>query len=425
MVKVNVSKSNFWWIKWSRIAYCSALVGIIVGLITLLFKNLVEQYEHLLFYKAQNIKILFLILPLIGLTLIAFLRKYTFKNKKNKGISEVLEAVHLNKKLPAYKVVSHLFNGFLTVVFGGSTGIEVSTVVATATLGDLASKKDHIFKKYRKEFIGSAIACGVTLLFCSPLAGVFFSYETIGKQKSKVFWVTHLVSVSFATAVLFFMNVHPIFNTNNTPLNVPLTMYGYVAMLSLLAAIYGVYITKTVTFIKKISFLNTSIYLQILIGSLILGGAIYFLPELYGDGYHAVNHLVKNTKINSFYFYSLLLVLIIKPFATGFTLKLGGDGGVFAPSIFCGAILGALVASVAQNYFNAAVPLLPFVILGVAFTTSATLHAPFTAIFLTLGIFNNYSLWLPIAVFAFVSFYFSKKIFPYTVYTLAFQTVKK
>ena len=55
----------------------------------------------------------------------------------------------------------------------GSTGIEVSTVVATSALGDMASRKDPIFKKYRKEFIGSAIACGVTLLF-SPLAGLFF-----------------------------------------------------------------------------------------------------------------------------------------------------------------------------------------------------------------------------------------------------------
>lgn len=98
--------------------------------------------------------------------------------------------------MPAYKVTSHFFNGFLTVIFGGSTGIEVSTVLATSTLGELASRKDVIFKKYRKEFMGSAIAAGVSMLFGNPLAGLFFSFETIRKQNTKVFWA-HIWAVFY------------------------------------------------------------------------------------------------------------------------------------------------------------------------------------------------------------------------------------
>src|SRR5690606_21506701 len=150
------------------------------------------EYEHLLYNKATNFKLFFFIFPVIGLIIIHFLRMYVFNKKKNKGISEVLEAVRNDKKLQAYKVNSHLFNEILTVVFGGSTGIEDSTVVATSALGVMTLRKEPIFKKYCKVFIGSAIACGVTLLFCSPLAGLFFSYETIGKQRTKVFWITHL-----------------------------------------------------------------------------------------------------------------------------------------------------------------------------------------------------------------------------------------
>src|SRR5690606_37207712 len=105
-----VTKKNFLWVKWSRVVYCAALVGIIVGLITLMFKNLVEQYEHLLYNKAQNFKLFFFIFPVIGLMIIHFLRMYVFNKKKNKGISEVLEAVRNDKKLPANKVPSHFFN---------------------------------------------------------------------------------------------------------------------------------------------------------------------------------------------------------------------------------------------------------------------------------------------------------------------------
>lgn len=416
-----VTKRNLLWVKWSRIVYCASLVGIVVGLITLMFKNLVEQYEHLLFNKAENFKLFFFIFPVIGLLIIHFLRMYVFNKKKNKGISEVLEAVRESKKLPAYKVPSHFFNGFLTVVFGGSTGIEVSTVVATAALGDMASRKDPIFKKYRKEFIGSAIACGVTLLFCSPLAGLFFSYETIGKQKTKVFWVTHLVSVGFATLIILLMNVTPVFNLGNHLTVIHYQVIPYFIALSVLAGFYGVYMTKVVKLVKKNNFLDFNPYLQISLGGIFLGCALYVVPQLYGDGYHAIEAIIHHPTFVSVGFWLLLAALFLKPFATGFTLKLGGDGGVFAPSIFAGAIMGALVGFVVQKYFFADAQLINFVVLGVALTVAATLHAPFTALFLTFGIFNSYALWLPLIVLVFLSFYISKKIFPDTVYTLALK----
>jgi len=72
-------------------------------------------------------------------------------------------------------------------------------------------------------------------------------------------------------------------------------------------------------------------------------------------------------------------------------------------------------------YFMLEALVLNFVILGVALTVAATLHAPFTAIFLTFGIFNSYVLWLPLVVLTFVSYLLSKKIYPYTVYTLALK----
>src|SRR5690606_18057511 len=289
-----------------------------------------------------NFKLFFFIFPVIGLIIIHFLRMYVFNKKKNKGISEVLEAVRNDKKLLAYKVPSHFFNGFLTVVFGGSTGIEVSTVVATSALGDMASRKDPIFKKYRKEFIGSAIACGVTLLFCSPLAGLFFSYETIGKQRTKVFWVTHLVSVGFASLILLLMNVNPVFNLDQREMTIHYQAVPFFVLLSVLAGFYGVYMTKIVTLVKKNNFFDYNPYLQIVIGGLLLGCLLFALPPLYGDGYHAIETIVHNNASVTVGFWLLLAALFIKPFATGFSLKLGGDGGVFAPSIFGGAIMGAL-----------------------------------------------------------------------------------
>ena len=111
----------------------------------------------------------------------------------------------------------------------------------------------------------------------------------------------------------------------------------------------------------------------------------------------------------------------IKAFSNWFYLKLGGDGGVFAPSIFGGAFIGALVGLLVQQFTGIEIYLINFIILGVALTVAATLHAPFTALFLTFGMFDTYALWLPLVVLVFLSYFLSKKIYPYTVYTLAMK----
>jgi len=87
--------------------------------------------------------------------------------------------------LPLYKIPSHFVNGLLTVIFGGSTGIEVSTVVATATIGSGSQQKDKALKSYKSELICAGITAGITALFCSPLAGILFSIEVISKKPLK------------------------------------------------------------------------------------------------------------------------------------------------------------------------------------------------------------------------------------------------
>lgn len=419
-VKLQVSKRNVYWIKWSKIAICSSLLGFVAAIFALLFKELVENYEHLLLKRAFDSKWLFFILPLIGLLVIYYLRLYVFKNRKNKGISEVLEAIEFKKKLPSFKIPSHFFNGFLTVVFGGTTGIEVSTVVSTATMGELASKKDPIFKKYKKEFMGAAIAAGVTILFCSPLAGFFFSYETIKKQHSKVFIVTHFFSILIAVGLLFLVELETPFRPLIPILSYRIEALPYFLGLALIASFYGVYMTRMVKWIKSSLPMRNKPLLQLLIGAFLLGITLFFLPMLYGDGYHAIQKLTAIPNWNEIPFSILMIVLalIIKPLITGLTLGLGGDGGVFAPSIYSGAFLGLLIGVVVKTYLDNDIMLMNFVVIGVAVTVSAVLHAPLTALFLTCGLFDSYELFFPLLVLTLLSKMIAKYIFPYTVYSL-------
>lgn len=418
--KIQVSKANFYWIKWSKIIICSALTGFTASVFALILKSATENYEHLLFSKAEEKPFLIFLFPFMGLSAIYFLRVYLFKNQKNKGISEVLESIYFKKKLPAFKISSHFINGFLTVIFGGSTGIEVSTVVSTATMGELASTKDSIFKKHKNTFISAAIAAGVAILFNSPLAGLFFSYENILKKRSKIFVVTHLVSVAVAFGLSHLFDETPLFSTSIT--NWHYSALPYFIILAIVAAVYGVYLTQSVINIKKRFLLGSQPYFQVILGAGLISSLLYFFPALYGDGYHTIKHLVHNSGhlTTGYTLLGLTLLLLIKPIITAVTLSSGGDGGIFAPSIFSGAILGLLIGLIVKSNFVPEVHLINFIIIGIAVTLSATLHAPLTAVFLVCGIFNSYTLIIPLFTVVFISKYLSRYILPYTVYTAGF-----
>src|ERR1700752_612989 len=140
------------WTRYHKMIIASVLIGFLCALLADALKKITELYEESMFERAQDNWIFFLLFPIIGLSVIYFLRQYLFKKKENKGIKEIFESIETRQnELPIYKIPSHFINGLITVVFGGSTGIEVSTVVASAAIGSVTHKKDSNFKRIKKE----------------------------------------------------------------------------------------------------------------------------------------------------------------------------------------------------------------------------------------------------------------------------------
>lgn len=414
----NSIKKNYKLIKWQKLVIASILIGFLASLLAVSLKHITEHYEAILFAKTQENFLLLLVFPIFGLSVIYFLRQYLFKKKENKGIKEVFESTSSSKNLPLYKIPSHFINGLITVAFGGSTGIEVSTVVATATIGSVAHAKENFFKKYKTELICAGVAAGITALFSSPLAGFLFAYEVISKKLTKVFFITILISITIASAFLLILEEKPLFE-------VVINTWHYHAipyfiLLGIIAGMNSIYLTKCVLFFKK-QFSKIQVhYHKIILGAVIITISLLVLPQLYGDGYHAIKHsiLSANTDVLTISMaITLLAVIIAKPIITSITLSSGGDGGVFAPSLFIGAFLGLLTALCVNTFFNANVIPLNFMIIGMAAMLSASIHAPFTALFLVCGVVNDYTLFFPILLVCLVSKYTAQKIYPYTVYS--------
>ncbi len=396
----------------------SALIGFASAFLAISLKHLTEHYEAIFFAKAENSVISMVLFPFIGLSVIYFLRQYLFSKKQNKGITEIIESTGIrNKNLPVYKIPSHFFNGLLTVVFGGSTGIEVSTVVATAAIGSVAAQKSNFIKHYKTELICAGIAAGITALFGSPIAGILFAFEVISKRATKAFLLSTTISVLVAFAFIYLSNEPPLFMIKVSTWNY--AAIPYFLVLGILAGLNSVYLTRCVMYFKStLSQLQQPFY-KVIVGSAILSTLLVLLPQLYGDGWHSLKSIFHNNNIALTLPFTLTVIgiIILKPLATSITLAAGGDGGVFAPSMFAGAFLGLFLATILNTHFNANVIPLNFMIIGMAAVLSASIHAPFTALFLVCSVVNDYTLFFPILVVCLVSKFTAKMIYPYTVYT--------
>lgn len=410
-------------LKWLKLALAASLVGFLASLLALSLKHVTEHYEEVFFGRTEKNSFLLLVLPFIGLSVIYFLRLYLFKNKENKGIKEVFESTKPGKSLPSYKIPSHFINGLITVAFGGSTGIEVSTVVASATVGSIAHSKETFLKKYKIELIAAGVAAGVAALFASPLAGLLFAYEVISRKLTQSFVFATAIATAISGLFLFFLDEKPLFVVGLEKWHYH--AIPYFILLGIVAGLNSVYLTKCVLKIKSWFLKIQTPYYRVIFGAALIGIGLFAFPQLFGDGYHAVkeNIMLSNTAVPAV---SVLLTLaaciLLKPIITSVTLSSGGDGGVFAPSIFIGALLGLLFAFAANRFFNAGIIPLNFMVVGMAAMLSASISAPFTALFLVCGLVGSYVLFWPILVVSLVSRFVAQKLCPYTVYTYVQKT---
>ncbi|CAA7387852.1 MULTISPECIES: chloride channel protein [Chryseobacterium] len=399
-----------------RLVLISVLISICASFLSYSLKIITEHFQKLIFYfaKREN-SIWFIFLPTIGITTIYFLRKYLFLNRKNKGITEIYKTVDQRKDhLPLFKIPSHYFNGFLTVIFGGSTGIEVSTVVATATLGNAVYERHFSANIYKLELICAGVVAGVAILFGSPIAGWLFAMEVIARKFNKTLFMSCTASAVVSWIFLYFIKSEPL-------LPIEITEWKWMAIpffviLSLLGGVLSVYFTILVIKIKDFFSGISNNFLRVNLGALIVGGLIFSFPFLYGDSYHSLSEILNHPKSYSFLF--LLFLIILKPLASSLTLGAGGDGGVFAPSIVSGAFLGFTFAFFCNTFLGTSLIYVNFMLVGAAATLSASIYAPFTALFLVCNLApNGYVLFFPILLACWISKDLARRIIPYNVYT--------
>ncbi len=405
------------------IALLAIVVGLLAGLGTCFFEMLLHGVRSALvtWFPSDRAQVLFLIYPAIGIILATLFVKYIVRDEISEGVTRVLYAMsRRDSRIASHNCWSSIVGGATTIGFGGSVGPEAPIVLTGAAIGSNVGKLARLNYKDLTLLLCCGAGAAVSAIFKAPITGVVFVLEILmlGITSTSIFPLL-LACVTATTTALIYRGFDPIiavtlseadvFVINQIPLYVLLGVccglmsYYFTSMNSIIG-----------TFVKNIS----SQTKRWAFAGVVLGVLIFIFPPLYGEGYEGLTSLMHGNvtalfdkslffKFSSIEWVAIIYVTAImffKVIAMATTNASGGVGGTFAPSLFVGAFMGAIVALVCNTLFDWNIPIVSFTLVGMAGVMAGVMKAPLTSIFLIAELSNGYGLFIPLMIVAAISF---------------------
>ncbi len=424
----HISHKNFVYI-------LSSIIGLLAGLGAVVLKNVTHLIQYLLEGEliVEIHKAFYFIFPIIGLLLVLIAINYIVKKKVGHGIPSTLYALSKLKGLmPKHQMWASIITAPLTVGFGGSVGLEGPTVATGAALGSNFSRLFHLSQTTRTLLIGAAAAGAMSSIFKAPIAAIVFAVEVFSLELTVVSLIPLLLaSITAVLTSYFFLGNEVLLHFD---ISDEFSLYDvlFYVLLGVLTAFVSVYFCKIYfaisNFFKKIA----NPYYKLLIGGGLLGIMVYLMPPLFGEGYETINAILRGNEIavikenlfhtlsNNFWVVILLLsfLVVFKVIAMSLTFAAGGVGGVFAPTLFTGSLLGYIFSRTVNysQFFNHHLSQTNFAMVGMAGLMAGVLHAPLTAIFLIAEITGGYELFIPLMIVSSISFLITKYYVPHNIY---------
>lgn len=411
----------------------SIVVGLGSGLAAVVIKNTTHLIQAFLISDAVKDyhTYLYFVYPMLGIGLTVLVVKYIIKRPVGHGIPSALYAISKrNGIIPRNNMFRSIFTSALTVGFGGSVGLEGPTVATGSAIGSNVARIMHLNYKTRILLIACAAAGTLSAIFEAPVAAIVFALEVMMLDLTMSSMVPLLMaSVAAALSsrmlvgedVLFYFQLTDSFEVADT---------GFYVILGLGAGLMSVYVTKVFfgvsTWFKKIK----SGFGKWILGGSILGVLVFLFPPLYGEGYENINALLSgnpekmfvNTWMEVLTDHAWVMALIILAFAmfkivaTTATFGAGGVGGIFAPTLFMGSMMGFSIAKIINQFAASPVSLSNFTLVGMGALMAGVLHAPLTSIFLIAELTGGYELFLPLMIACSIAYMTVKYFVPHSIY---------
>ncbi len=402
----------------------AVVVGLLGGAGTVAFHWLVDHIHELSESSSVFLPLVFrswwvVLSPAIGGLIVGLLVKFLLNGDKGHGVAGVIESVDMHGgRLDVVKALLRVVAASITLGSGGSAGPEDPSVQVGAAAGSGIAQLLHLPDRRAAILVGCGAAAGIASAFNAPIAGAFFALEIIlGEFTTGSFGMVVLSAVTSAALTEAVAGNHPTFQIPAYSFKSYWEFLFYIG-LGVLAAIVSILYIKTLVwssdYLRK---WKAPIWLKPAIGGLFVGIIGYKLPQIYSVGYGAMESVLLQRV--SWPIMLLVAILLAKMIATGVTLGSGGIGGVFAPSLFLGAMLGAAYGA-ALNRFLPGLSSSPaaYALVGMAAVLAGSVRSPITATLLLFEMTRDYHIILPLMFSTVISLIISEAMSRDSIYTL-------
>jgi CIC family chloride channel protein len=402
------------------------VVGILGGYGAVAFRWLISFFQLLFFnYKSGNFLQYALSLPwyaklippAIGGMIVGPLVYFLAREAKGHGVPEVMEAVALKGGLIRKRIVLiKTFASAISIASGGSVGREGPIVHIGSAIGSAFGQILAVSVDRMRTLVACGAAAGIAATFNAPIAGVMFAMEIILGDFGVTIFSPIVVSSVMATIISrAHLGNYPAFSVPGYTMvsiaEIPLYM-----VLGIVAGLAGVLFTTTLYKTEDI-FHSIKIpeYTKAVIGGLIVGTIGVFFPHIFGVGYDAIE-LALVDKLPWVILFSLAFIKII---ATAVTIGSGGSGGIFAPSLFIGAMTGGAFGYLAHTLFPQYTATAgAYSLVGMGAVVAATTHGPIAAILILFEMTGNYLIILPLMLSCIIASILASQLKKESIYTL-------
>ena len=412
----------------------SLLVGLVSGTAAFLLKNFIHYVSHFLtrHFKASDESYFYLAYPMIGILITVMIVKYLIKDDISHGISKILSA--LSKKgshIKGHNMFSSMITSGFTIGFGGSVGAEAPIVYTGSAIGSYISRVFNLNQNQVRLLIGCGATGAIAGIFKAPIAGVMFTLEVLMLDLTMASLIPLLISgITAATLAYYFMGdtvlFHFAFSNQFNSDNLP-----WYILLGVLSGFISLYFTRTGMFVESRFKRLKNSTVRLIVGGITLGLLVFFFPSLWGEGYESINKIFLGEGadlLNNSVFFDwkgeplvllliLVIILFLKVVAMAITTASGGVGGIFAPTLFMGAVGGYILSLSLNTFFHLNLPHANFALAGMGALMAGVMHAPLLGIFLIAEITGGYQLLIPLIISATVSYVTITRFEPHSIYT--------
>lgn len=399
----------------------SIFIGIVAGLAVVGFREAIEWSKVLLLGQKPVPHVRMILVPTLTGLLIAFLVMRFFPLARGSGVNQTKAALYIyNGYIPFRTAIGKFITAALAIGSGQSLGPEDPSLQIGAGIASALGRQFHLSRDRMRLIAPVGAAAGLAAAFNAPISAVLFVIEeVVGRWSAGVLGAVVLSAVSSVVVMRGFLGAEPLFRVPAIETVRPVEFLAY----AFLGVIGGV---ASVVFARGIAVLRPRLkgmprwtqYFQPALAGLIVGGiGVLGAPEVMGAGYRYIDQAIHGQ-----FTWQLLGILAgLKILSTILSFTSGTPGGMFAPTLFIGAMLGAFVAGVEHTLIpHFAVSVGTYAMVGMGVLFAGFLRAPMTSVFMVLevGGAGAYSIILPVIVANTFAYVISRSLQPTPIFDL-------